>query len=85
MRYRRIISESVHEKFYHMATIWNQISIRQHNFIGKILRHKYTNPPTRIIKSWYNHRRRRGDVLKKKLIVRNIQIILSTTDKVGSI
>ena len=83
----RITIESVHEIFYHNTSIRNNISIRNITFIENIFRHKDIHLPTSILTSCFNHKQRRGEILmaNKKLIVRNLQLILPTTYRVGSL
>ena len=85
VRDRRITNESVCDHFYHTPTTQNQIAIRQLSFVGNIFHRKYTHLLTKLLTSQCTHKWRRGGnlAMNKKLIVRNLLIILPTTDKVG--
>ena len=83
VKYQHIKNEIVRKKFFDIPNIKKKIATLQLTFIGKVTSNYNDHLTTKLLTTWYNHKRRRGGVLhtNKKYIIHNLQLIISGVDK----
>ena len=81
----RITNESVRTRFMQIPSLADQLAKRQLTFLGRIVRNRDDQLPTKLITAWCNHPCKRGGFLQdhKKNIARNVQKLIPSAAKDG--
>ena len=75
-----ITNETIHQRFFDIPRIQNQVAKRQLTFIGRVTWNSDKQLLTKLLMAWWNNKLIFGGVLRsnKKTLVQNIELIVPT-------
>ena len=78
-------TEKVRELLYNMPSTPKLIAAQQMQFIGKVVRGYFDQPPMMMPTAWCNHKRKAGgpNKTKKDFVVKHLRLLLARIHEVN--